>query len=215
LEVERPELVVAHDDVGIARGRLGLSVGEVEVLGNSVLLRPEVGVVRLLPGLQRLTRDTLLVKERPESLVAVLDHPLRTRWSADLVSDQVANGSPWSVGRPRAIFLIAWRSTDDLGSSPSHDRSRSSSDDQEELPALLVGDLPLRRARPCPTLRDVPIRVVNAPLERCRSRHGRQLPASASFAQQMRGQRLEPLTPVEHVPFPVHGVREGLGQVPT
>jgi hypothetical protein len=24
LEVERPELVVAHDDVGIARGRLGL-----------------------------------------------------------------------------------------------------------------------------------------------------------------------------------------------
>jgi len=60
LEVERPELVVAHDDVGIARGRLGLSVGEVEVLGNSVLLRLEVGVVRLLPGLQRLTGDTLL-----------------------------------------------------------------------------------------------------------------------------------------------------------
>src|SRR6266700_6404038 len=29
-------------------------------------------------------------------------------------------------------------------------------------------------------------------------------PASASFAQQMRGQRVEPLAPVEHAPFPVH-----------
>jgi hypothetical protein len=41
---------------------------------------------------------------------------------------------------------------------------------------LRCRSLSLRRARPCPTLRDVPVRVVNAPLERCRSRHGRQLP---------------------------------------
>jgi hypothetical protein len=49
LEVERSELVIAHDEVGIARGRLGLSVGEVVELENPVLLRHEVGVVRLLP----------------------------------------------------------------------------------------------------------------------------------------------------------------------
>jgi hypothetical protein len=95
LEVERSELVIAHDDVGIARGRLGLSVGEVAELENPVLLRLEVGVIRLLPGLQRLKGDTLLVEERSESLVAdVLDHPFRTRWSASLVSDQVEKGSP-------------------------------------------------------------------------------------------------------------------------
>src|SRR5664279_5020475 len=77
LEVERSELVIAHDDVRIARGRLGLSAGEVVELENPVLLRSTVGVVRLLPGLQRLTGDTLLVEERPESLVADgLDHPL-------------------------------------------------------------------------------------------------------------------------------------------
>ena len=64
----------------------------------------------------------------------------------------------------------------DLGSSPPHDRPRSSSDDREELPALLVGDLShcdeLGHASLCATCGS----VVNAPLERCRSRHGRQLP---------------------------------------
>jgi len=43
LEVERSDLVMAHDDVGIARGRLGLAVGEVVELENPVLLRLEAG----------------------------------------------------------------------------------------------------------------------------------------------------------------------------
>ena len=95
LEVEGPELVVADDDVGVAALGLGLSVRDVVELEDPVLLHLEVGVVGGLPGLDGLKGDTLLAEKRPESLMAdVVDHPLRTRWSANLVSDQVEKGSP-------------------------------------------------------------------------------------------------------------------------
>lgn len=102
LEVERSDLVMAHDDVGIARGRLGLAVGEVVELENPVLLRLEAGVVRLLPGLQRLKGGTLLVEERPQSLVAdVLDNPLSHEVLGQLGERPGGNCSPRSVGRQR------------------------------------------------------------------------------------------------------------------
>jgi hypothetical protein len=35
--------------------------------------------------------------------------PSATKKSASLARLQVENGSPWSAGRAKAIFLIAWR----------------------------------------------------------------------------------------------------------
>jgi hypothetical protein len=60
----------------------------------------------------------------------------------------------------------------DLGSSPAHHRARPPADDREELVALLVGDVPDCHAF-ChgTTLRDRPLKVVDAPPQRCRSRH--------------------------------------------
>ncbi len=76
LEVERPELVAADDDAGIARPCLDLSVGQVIELEDALLLQLEVGVAGFLPGLDGL-KDTPLTEKRPESLVAdVLNHPL-------------------------------------------------------------------------------------------------------------------------------------------
>ncbi len=63
--------------VGSPRFGFGLPIGDVVELEHPVLLGLEVGVVRLLPGLDHLKRDTLLAEEQAQTLVAdVVDHPL-------------------------------------------------------------------------------------------------------------------------------------------
>ena len=82
--------------------------------------------------------------------------------SSDVKAILAMAGTSIALGRPEH----------DLGSSPSHHRARPPTHDREELSPLLVGDIPDCHAF-ChgTTLRDRPLKVVDAPHQRCRSRH--------------------------------------------
>ena len=96
----RGQFVVTDDDVGVARLGLGLCIGDVVELEDPVLLHLEVGVVRLLPGLDGLKGDTLLAEKRPESLMAdVVDHPLSHQ-----VVGQLRQGPGQRARRSRLVF---------------------------------------------------------------------------------------------------------------
>src|SRR5712691_7717225 len=77
LQVERPELIEADDDVGVVRARLRDAVGDRVQLEDPVLLGLEGRVVGALPRPQGLKADAFLVEQLPQPLVGdVVDHPL-------------------------------------------------------------------------------------------------------------------------------------------
>jgi hypothetical protein len=86
LEVQRPELVHAEDDLWLAGPGDDLMAGDrIQVLGPGLVDR----VVRIgggLPGFQPLKGDAFLAEQRPQALVAdVVDHPLSHQELAQLV----------------------------------------------------------------------------------------------------------------------------------
>ena len=101
-QVERPELVHADDDGRVTFLRFCLAIGDLVELEHPVLLGLEVGVLRLLVGLDHLKGDTSFAEEHPETLVAdVVDHPLGDEELGQLGQLQVEKGRSWSTGRAR------------------------------------------------------------------------------------------------------------------
>ena len=100
LEVQGAELVVADDDARISLLRPLGAVGDGVELEDPVLLGLEVGVVRGLPGLQRLKGHALLSEKRAQALVAdVVDHPLSHEVVGQLRQRPGGEGQP-VVGGP-------------------------------------------------------------------------------------------------------------------
>jgi hypothetical protein len=97
LEVERAELVHADDHVRIAGLDVGGAVHQPVQVQDPVLLRFEVRISRLLPGLQALKGDTLLAEQPAKAFVAdVVDHPL---------SDQEVGQLGQAPGRERQLVI--------------------------------------------------------------------------------------------------------------
>ena len=97
LQIERPELVDTDHHRRIGCTRLGGAVGDCVELEDPVLLRFEVRVVGLLPGLDHLKRHALLTEQSPKALMAdVVDHPL---------SDQELGQLRQAPGRERQIVI--------------------------------------------------------------------------------------------------------------
>src|SRR3989442_3413637 len=76
-QVERPELVHAEDDFGLALLGYDLAVRDRVEVFDAGLLGRVVGVAGGLPGLQALKGDAFLAEQDAQALVAdVVDHPL-------------------------------------------------------------------------------------------------------------------------------------------
>ncbi len=103
----------------------------------------------------------------------------------DDLSDPVLRGEG-DLGDGPDIHPLG-RPEHDLGSSPSHHRARSPAHDGEELSSLLVGDVPDCHAF-CHgiTLRDLDLKVVDAPPERCRLQRRSPPPGRAARCEQHR-----------------------------
>lgn len=96
-QVERPELVHAEDDFGLALLGYDLAVGDCVKVLDAGLLGRVVGVAGGFPGLQALKRDALLAEQDAQALVAdVIDRPLATRKSAS---------SLWITSRTRSALV--------------------------------------------------------------------------------------------------------------
>jgi hypothetical protein len=77
LQVERPELVQAHDRSRVVGPRLDETVRDRVQLEDPVLLRLEGGIVRALPAPQGLKADVFFTQQLAEPFVGdVVDHPL-------------------------------------------------------------------------------------------------------------------------------------------
>jgi hypothetical protein len=76
LQVERPELIHAKDDLRVAAGRGDLPAGDRVQLLDPRLLRRVLRVLGRLPCFQPLKADALGAEQDPQALVAdVIDHP--------------------------------------------------------------------------------------------------------------------------------------------
>lgn len=96
-QVERPELVHAEDDFGLAVLRYDLAVGDRVEVFDAGLLGRVVGVAGGLPGLQALKGDAFLAEQDMQALVAdVVDHPL---------GDEEVRQLGQTPGRERQVVL--------------------------------------------------------------------------------------------------------------
>src|SRR5664279_3840829 len=118
--VQRPELVQADDDRGVTGtgpplGRRrsqtarapGSSWSRRSGPSRSSALCPLNGPA--LPAQQQAQSSVADNRRSPLGDLPLGDHPLATRCSASFGRLQVENGSPWSVGRPRATLVISAR----------------------------------------------------------------------------------------------------------